>query len=91
MKIISWLFGILVFAIGLLNTFWGNDPGYGIALLLLSLVYFPPVTDFFTLKTGIKVPVWAKIVLGLLILWTALGVAELFDKLDLMINDLSGI
>jgi len=41
--IISWLFGIVVVAIGLVNLFWGNDPGFGVFLLLLSLVYFLPV------------------------------------------------
>ena len=42
-KIVSWLFGIAVLAAGLVNTFWGNDTGFGIFLVLLSLTYFLPV------------------------------------------------
>ncbi len=39
-NIISWLFGIAVFATGVLNTFWGNDTGFGIFLILLSFFIF---------------------------------------------------
>ena len=87
MKYISWLFGFVVLAIGLVNSFWGNDPFYGLTLVVLSLVYFPPVTKWIFKKTGYKIPYWLKILLGVLILWTALGVAELFDKVNLMLND----
>lgn len=43
---IKWLFGIAVLAIGVINTFWGNDPGFGVFLVLLSFVYFLPVNAF---------------------------------------------
>jgi hypothetical protein len=85
--IISWLFGIAVLAIGILNTFWGNDPGYGIFIILLSFVYFPPATAFLKKISGISIPLIVKIILGIFILWTAVGVAELFDKIDLMLKD----
>jgi hypothetical protein len=83
----SWLFGIVAMVIGLINTFWGNDPGYGVFIILLSFVYFPPATDLLKKKIGISIPLVVKIVLGLFILWSALGVAELFDKIDLMMQD----
>lgn len=86
--IISWLFGIVVMAIGILNTFWGNDPGYGIFIFLLSFAYFPPVTAILKQASGISIPLIVKIIMGALILWTALGVAELPDKIDLMLMDL---
>ncbi|WP_228236746.1 hypothetical protein [Allomuricauda sp. M10] len=89
MKLFAWLFGFLVLAIGLINTFWGNDPGYGIFVMVASLLYFPPITDFLAKKAGIAVPLWVQIILGFLIFWTALGVAELSDKIDLMVNDLA--
>ena len=38
LTIISWLFGVIFFAIGFVNTFWGNDPGFGIFIILLSLL-----------------------------------------------------
>ena len=86
--IISWLFGIVVVAIGLVNLFWGNDPGFGVFLLLLSLVYFLPVNAILRKLTGLSIPKLGivKIVLGIFILWASLGVGELFDKIELMMN-----
>ena len=87
-NIISWLFGIVVVAIGLVNLFWGNDPGFGVFLLLLSLVYFLPVNAILRKLTGFTIPKLGivKIVLGIFILWASLGVGELFDKIELMMN-----
>ncbi|SDQ16018.1 hypothetical protein [Flagellimonas zhangzhouensis] len=87
MRIAGWIFALLILAIGLINTFWGNDPGYGIFDILASSVFFKPATDFLAKKTGVVIPIWIKVILALLILWTALGVAELFDKIDLMVKD----
>ncbi len=84
----SWLFGITVLAIGVVNTFWGNDPGFGIFILLLSFVYFPPVNTIIKEQIGFSIPRLAKIGLGMFILWASLGVGELFDKIDLMMADL---
>lgn len=83
---ISWLFGVFVVALGVINTFWGNDPGFGIFLLLLSLVYFPPTYALIRAKTGFPIPLVGKIFLGAFIIWAALGVGELFDKIDLMMQ-----
>ena len=88
LNIISWIFGVVVFAIGLVNLFWGNDPGFGAFILLLSFIYFPPANSILKKKTGLSVNRIFKIFLGIFILWAALGVGELFDKVDLMIMDL---
>ena len=88
LNLTGWLFGILVLAIGIVNTFWGNDPFFGIFLLLLSTIYFPPVNMLLNKWLGFSVPLLVKIVLGIFILWAALGVGELFDKIDLMMMDL---
>jgi hypothetical protein len=85
---ISWLFALTVFAIGVVNTFWGNDPGFGIFLILLSLVYLPPLNVMLEKKTGFAIPTIAKIALALFIIWASLGVGELFDKINLMMSDL---
>lgn len=87
-NVISWLFGIVVVAIGMVNLFWGNDPGFGVFLLLLSLVYFLPVNVLLRKLTGFTIPKLGivKIVLGIFILWASLGVGELFDKIELMMN-----
>lgn len=89
MKLIAWLFAFLILTIGIINLFWGNDPGYGVFLVLVSLLYFPPFDRLLLKKTGIAIPRWIKILLAFFIFWTALGVAELFDKINLMLNDFS--
>ena len=38
-------------------------------------------------KTGLSIPGIITIFLGIFILWAALGVGELFDKIDLMMMD----
>lgn len=85
--IISWFFGFVVVAIGIVNTFWGNDPGFGVFLLALSAVYFPPINELVKEKTGFSISGKLKIVLGVFILWAALGVGELFAKIYLMMLD----
>jgi len=84
LDVISWVFGIVVFAIGIINSFWGNDPFFGVFIILLSFVYFPPVTALFKTITGFNIPRFVKIIVGVFILWAALGVGELFDKIELM-------
>lgn len=88
--IISWLFGIVVVAIGIVNVFWGNDMEFGIFLLLLSFIYFLPVNSILRKIAGFSIPKMGiiKIVLGIFVLWASLGVGELFDKIDLMMHDL---
>ena len=90
LTIISWLFGTVAFAIGVVNTFWGNDPGFGIFILLLSFVYFLPVNAILQKIIGFSIPKMRllKILLGIFIIWAAMGVGELFDKIELMLNDL---
>lgn len=87
---ISWLFGVLVFAIGLVNTFWGNDAGFGIFLLLLSFVYFLPVNGLLKKTIGFSIPKMGliRIGLGVFIIWASLGVGELFDKIELMMKSI---
>lgn len=84
-NISGWIFGLLVFAVGMVNTFWGNDPFFGIFILLVSLVYFPPGNSFIKNVLQVSIPGVLKILLGLFVLWAALGVGELFDKIDLML------
>ncbi len=84
-QVIRYLFAILFSIIGLINSFWGNDPFYGVFVILLSLPFYPVFSEKFVkqLRT------WHLIILGGFILWTALGVAELFDKIALMIQSFS--
>jgi len=83
-NIISWVFGIAVLAVGVLNLFLGNDPFFGLFLILLALVYFPPANTILRKRFAFSIPLVAKIILGVFIIWASLGVGELFDKIDLM-------
>ena len=87
---ITFLFGIVVLAIGIVNMFWGNDLYFGIFLALLSLVYFLPVNTILRKIAGFSIPRIGllKIILGIFIIWAALGVGELFNKIELMVMSL---
>ncbi|MFD2571856.1 hypothetical protein ACFSUS_14525 [Spirosoma soli] len=87
-NIFSSLVGIVVLAIGVVNTFWGNDPGFGIFIVFLAFVYLPPANAILKNLTGFSIPSALKIALGVFILWASLGVGELFDKIELMRMDL---
>lgn len=87
LTIINWIFGTIFFAIGVVNTFWGNDLGFGVFILLLSLIYFFPVNAIFQKMFKFSIPVKpVKILVGIFILWSAMGVGELPDKIELMRN-----
>src|SRR5688500_6564620 len=88
-NIISWLFGINVFAAGLLNLFWGNDPYFGVMLLVFTFVYIPPANAILRKKFGIHIPAIIKILLVIFIIVAVLGVGEFFNKIDPMVKDLS--
>lgn len=77
--ILNWLFGIAVFVNGILNLFWGNDPGLGVAFLLLSLVYLPPATDFIKTNFGLTIPASVKIILAIIILWVTGAVGAISE------------
>jgi len=57
----------------------GKHPYLGVAILLLSFVYFPPVIALLKKMTGFIIPEIVKIIPGLLILRVSLEVGELFD------------
>ncbi len=82
--VFSWIFGVVVVAIGGVNVVHGEDIGFGVFLLLLSLVYFLPVTTVLKSRINPTVLTIGKVVLGFLIVWAAMGVGELFDKIDLI-------
>ena len=85
-SILSLAFGILFTCIGSVNLLWGNDPFFGVFLIGLSLIYYPPIQRWIESKTGYPIPGFSKIVLGAFILWASLGVGELFDKIGMMLK-----
>lgn len=84
---VSILLGLLFSFIGFVNTFWSNDPYYGLLIILVSLIFYLPTINLILDKIPKKVLLISKIVLALLILWTSLGVGELFAKLEIMNNN----
>lgn len=80
-RIGSWLFGAVVFIIGVLNLVLVH-PVPGLIYLFLSLVYFPPANDFLKKATGLSIPVAVKIILGIFIIWFTLGISDLGDMID---------
>lgn len=77
-SIISWIFGIAFFVIGVLNVFLVH-PVPGVFYLLLSFVYFPPTNDVLMERVGFSIPLVVKIILGLAVVWFTLGVSDLAE------------
>ena len=88
LKIIGYIFAALVLMIGFVNIFWGGDTGFGIFISLLSLIYFPFTNTILKQHAGFSIPRVVKVALGIFICWAALGVGELFDKIEMMVQDL---
>ncbi|HKL12786.1 MAG TPA: hypothetical protein VJ907_04195 [Halanaerobiales bacterium] len=81
--IVNWLFGILVFIDGLLNLFRGNDFGFGVFLITLSLIYFPftngYINSLVNKKFNFSINYLIKLVLGIFIIWATLAVGALAE------------
>ncbi len=84
--LLNWLFAVFFSAIGLVNCFIGNDSEFGIFILLLSLLFYPPLRLVFQQKTGWTIPSFVLIVLGLFVLWSSLGVGELLEKIKMILG-----
>lgn len=63
LPIVSWLFALVVFTIGVLNLLL-IYPVPGVAFLLLSLVYVPSVNSILKGRFGFSIPPVVKIILG---------------------------
>jgi len=84
--LLNWLFAVLFSAIGLVNCFIGNDPEFGVFILLLSLLFYPPLRLVFQQKTGWTISTFVLILLGLFVFWSSLGVGELLEKINMLVG-----
>ena len=84
--LLNWFVAVLFSTIGIVNCVVGNDPEFGVFILLLSLLFYPPLRLVFQQKTGWSIPSFVLIVLGLFILWSSLGVGELLDKIKMILR-----
>lgn len=80
-NIISCLFATLVFTAGIANIFLIH-PVPGVAYLLLSLVYLPPVDYMLKRRFGFSILPIVKIILGIVIILFTFGVSDLGDVID---------
>ena len=80
-NIVSWIFGLVVITIGVLNLFLVH-PVPGIVFILLSFIYYPPLNDFLRKRFGFSIPLVVKIIQGIVIIWFTLGVSDLGDMID---------
>ncbi len=74
----GWLFGLLIFTIGILNLLLVH-PVPGFAYLLVSLLFLPPVNAMLRTRLGFAIPMSVKVVLGIVIMWFTLGISDLAD------------
>ena len=78
------VFGVLFSAIGFVNTFWGNDPYYGLAVLTASFLFYLPLIDVVRPRVSARQGTALLVLLGAFILWSSIGVGELLDKTAMM-------
>jgi len=78
-KLIGWLFGLFVLALGITNIIYGNDSDFGFFLVLLSFIFYPPIGKFLKSHFGFLIPIWVKIVLALFILWSNIAVGAIAE------------
>lgn len=78
----GWIFGSVLIVIGILNIVLVHAVP-GIAYLLLSLVYLPPASAALRRRTGLAVPLIAKVILGIVVIWFTLGISDLAEILGL--------
>jgi len=78
------LLGAGFFLIGFVNLFWGNDPFFGLGIVVFSFFFFLPSVE--AIKQAVDPKYWriGLGILALMVLWASLGVGELGDKMELM-------
>ena len=77
-KTCSWLFAALLIFIGIMNLILIH-PVPGMAYLLFSLLYMPPVTENIRQRFGFSIPTIIKVIFGIAIIWFTLGISDLGD------------
>jgi len=79
--IISWIFGVGFFIIGVLNIIFVHIVP-GSFYILLTFLYIPSTNTYFKKRFGLWIPIAVKIILGLIILWATLGVGDLMEMFE---------
>lgn len=77
--ITGWIFGIFVLVIGIMNILRGNDPGLGIAYVILSFIYFPPINHMLKDLSGFSISYYLKAILAIILIWVSLAVGAIAE------------
>jgi ABC-type maltose transport system permease subunit len=90
----SYLFTIIVagilFYVGFVQTFWGNDPYLGWGITVIAGLVFVEPAGYIMARFKLSGRRY-EVVLGVtlvVVLWISLGVGELWDKTQLMLEHL---
>lgn len=81
LNVLSWVFALSVFGIGILNLVLVH-PVPALIYFLLSFIYFPFVNELVVKKYSFSIPVWLKLILAIAIIMFTLGVSDLGDMID---------
>ncbi len=76
---VKWVFGAIVFALGVMNILRGNDPVLGVTMIFVSALYFPPSYDRIKEVSGISLHYFLQIVLALIIIWINIAVGAVSE------------
>lgn len=78
LDIVSFVFGLLLLTIGIMNVFMVH-PIPGIIYILVSLVFFPPTNNILKKTLNFTIPFKLKLIIFILIMWFTLGVGDLSE------------
>lgn len=78
LDIVSFVFGLLLLTIGIMNVFMVH-PVSGIIYILVSLVFFPPTNNILKKTLNFTIPFKLKLIIFILIMWFTLGVGDLSE------------
>ena len=78
LNIVSFVFGLLLLTIGIMNVFMVH-PIPGIIYILVSLIFFPPTNNLLKKTLNFTIPFKLKLIIFILIMWFTLGVGDLAE------------
>jgi hypothetical protein len=78
LNIVSFVFGLLLLTIGIMNVFMVH-PIPGIIYILVSLIFFAPTNNLLKKTLNFTIPFKLKLIIFILIMWFTLGVGDLAE------------
>ena len=78
LNIVSFVFGLLLLTIGIMNVFMVH-PIPGIIYILVSLIFFAPTNNLLKKTLNFTIPFKLKLIIFILIMWFTLGVGYLAE------------